>query len=969
MAPRALCMTGWGGQGSRCTAGGRFARVFACQSSNIIFHINFVRLRKIAHISLETDRPAPEMDSDDDYPMDYGLDALTSLMDEDDFGNVFDRDEENAAENDKPPTPPPKLSFEDALAGPSEPHHSKRKVKRTSKEHENKTSTNRKSTDGEKERQGSRKSTKQDTDRTSQGGHGDTEDDEANRSKEDLEEELRQMREKMMMLEQQLKKQKSQDETSPTVTKKSTPVNPYPSPPQSRPQKTKTESQNRLDFLTGPAKSPSPSQRSEEEPKRNGDRLSFLKGDPSVAASTPKQKVKTSPKKKSPTESFYSNGGGKKRVAHQPKQERGDGESHETGTPRPLGLSVKHNRNPTTGVKRELSPSADTLAPKRTKLLESDPVLVDKYSQIRILNPKISSETLRTKMEGRKMVRMSVIKSHMRNGEIEGDWVTMGVLVKKIPPKTSSNGKTFSIWKLSDLRDCSMTVSFFLFGDVHKNHWKNDEGTVLGLCNPSIMKARDKGDTDVALTVDNPLKVMVMGRSKDLGYCKATKKAGGQCENFVNRDQCEYCEYHVHSQYKKSKAKRGEFNSVIGPPDPKKKMLQKMMGKNESFMYGGHTYTTSSPAATANKKKTQVNLDFLRVAGARSMDAAVKANIVGKMEKKKDEETLKKLAAPSQAMQELLCAPTVGSMNLIKHLGTEEKKAQPKVKPVSASELLKSHKQEMLEMRKKQQANRQPSQAQASAAGSSPETFYPKLGKGLANSGDIVMFDSPSQKVSSSQKAMQRAIAKIKVKGPLTPDNPNAVKKKVSPKAQEAIKSKVEEASTSQGDTSSPPEEDKRKAKLFGEKMDKNSEEYKKLVQAKSSHSGALSEAQLEMQEKYFAELEKKEKMEDKMATISYVKCKIVSCKKCKYTYFSPSETCKTENHPLVWHEGVKRFFKCMNCSKRCISLQRYPKVACKNCGSSKFERTTMLADKKGPKLDSETLNLRGEDEMFLNKL
>eukprot|EP00058_Branchiostoma_floridae_P016247 XP_002601735.1 hypothetical protein BRAFLDRAFT_76045 [Branchiostoma floridae] len=740
---------------------------------------------------VETERS--EMDSDDDYPMDYGLDALTSLMDEDDFGNVFDRDEEND-KDEKPPTPPPKLSFEDAIAGPSAPQHSGKKIRKTSKENGNRASTNYKSTDGERERHGSRNSAKQsDTDRTAQSRQEDDEDDEANRSKEDLEEELRQMREKMMMLEQQLKKQNSQEDTSPAANKKCI-----------------------LWWLY----------------------LEVL--------------------------SMLQYGG-----------------THGTGTPRPLGPSVKHNRNPTAGVKRELSPSADTLAPKRTKLLESDPVLVDKYSQIRIVNPKISSETLRTKMEGRKMVRMSVIKSHMRNGEIEGDWVTMGVLVKKIPPKTASNGKTFSIWKLSDLRDCSVTISFFLFGEVHKNQWKNDEGTVIGLCNPSIMKARDKGDTDVALTVDNPLKVMVMGRSKDLGYCKATKKGGGQCENFVNKDQCEYCEYHVHSQYKKSKAKRGEFNSVIGPPDPKKKILQKMMGKNESFMYGGHTYTTTSPAAVANKKKTQVNLDFLRVTGARSMDAAVKANIVGKMEKKKDEETLKKLAAPSQAMQELLCAPTVGSMNLIKHLGTEEKRAQPKMKLVSASELLKNHKQEMLDMKKKQQANRQSSEAQGGAAGTSPEVFYPKLGKGLSNSQDIVVFDSPSHKVSSSQKAM----------------------------------------------------------------------------------------AQLEMQEKYFAELEKKERMEDKMATINYVKCKIVTCKKCKYTTFCPSESCKKENHPLVWHDGVKRFFKCMNCSKRCVSLQRYPQVACRSCGSSKFERTTMSAEKKGPTLDSEILNVRGEDEMFLNKL
>ena len=40
-------------------------------------------------------------------------------------------------------------------------------------------------------------------------------------------------------------------------------------------------------------------------------------------------------------------------------------------------------------------------------------------------------------MEGRKMVRMSSINLHVRCGEIEGDWVTIGVLVSKGEPRTS----------------------------------------------------------------------------------------------------------------------------------------------------------------------------------------------------------------------------------------------------------------------------------------------------------------------------------------------------------------------------------------------------------------------------------------------------------------------------------------------------------------------------------------------------
>ena len=34
----------------------------------------------------------------------------------------------------------------------------------------------------------------------------------------------------------------------------------------------------------------------------------------------------------------------------------------------------------------------------------------------------------------------------------------------------------------------NVIVSFFLFGDVNKEHWKTQTGTVIALLNPSIMK-------------------------------------------------------------------------------------------------------------------------------------------------------------------------------------------------------------------------------------------------------------------------------------------------------------------------------------------------------------------------------------------------------------------------------------------------------------------------------------------------
>lgn len=54
-----------------------------------------------------------------------------------------------------------------------------------------------------------------------------------------------------------------------------------------------------------------------------------------------------------------------------------------------------------------------------------------------------------------------------------------------------SQGKTFSIWHLNDLRDLTRHVSLFLFGDVHRQLWKTAQGSVVGLLNANPMKPRD----------------------------------------------------------------------------------------------------------------------------------------------------------------------------------------------------------------------------------------------------------------------------------------------------------------------------------------------------------------------------------------------------------------------------------------------------------------------------------------------
>lgn len=145
------------------------------------------------------------------------------------------------------------------------------------------------------------------------------------------------------------------------------------------------------------------------------------------------------------------------------------------------------------------------------------------------------------------------------------------------------------------------------------------------------------------------------------------------------------------------------------------------------------------------------------------------------------------------------------------------------------------------------------------------------------------------------------------------------------------------------------------------------SERFKKMMAMTSSHTDLLEQHDDEEQEKYFQKLEMKERLEEKMTSIYKVPCKAVRCSKCKYTSFSASELCKTERHPLKVFDAVKRFFKCGDCGNRTACLEVVPTRECKNCGSGRWERTTMMKERVVG--GAHTLSIRGGEQKFVNSV
>uniref|UniRef100_A0A3P8UEL7 Protein MCM10 homolog n=1 Tax=Amphiprion percula TaxID=161767 RepID=A0A3P8UEL7_AMPPE len=601
--------------------------------------------------------------------------------------------------------------------------------------------------------------------------------------------------------------------------------------------------------------------------------------------------------------------------------------------------------------------SAGQSKPASVPSLPKD-VAVERYSGLRLRKPRVSSSEMDRKMADRRLIRLSQVPERLTREKLEdSDWVTFAVLVSKATPQSNSSGKTFSIWKLNDLHNLEVFVSLLLFGEVHKEHWKTEPGTVIGILNPNPMKQKD-GYDGVSLTVDHPQKVLLMGEAQDYSTCKAMKKNGDPCSQIVNMYECQFCQYHVKAQYKKMSSKRAELQSSFSGKAPNKVKV-KGGSLRERLCQDGFYYGGVSSAACAPSLICCLN----------SMQSG-------------------EISGCSNDFKDLMLMPTRGALQLKKHLAQVSKGAAgAPVQSISASDLLKQQKQkqrEFLEKRRRRAdeiqkrvlqnsgvarpalgrgglmspkaASEVPKATQSPAA---PHT--PTLGRGFSEGEDILFFDKsppPAPSALSLSAAKLAALRKLRAKGAgLEKEDPNAVKRKRSNSSE--INTRVEKNRTSPNGTNE--EEEPAEKKKRDQLRYIQSEEFQKILNAKS-RNGAL-------QERYFNALVKKEQMEENMRGIREMKCRAVTCRKCSYTYFKPADRCVEENHDLRWHDALKRFFKCP-CGQRAIALDRLPHKHCSNCGLFKWERDGMLKEKMGPKIGGELLQPRGEEHAkFLNSM
>ena len=129
------------------------------------------------------------------------------------------------------------------------------------------------------------------------------------------------------------------------------------------------------------------------------------------------------------------------------------------------------------------------------------------------------------------------------------------------------NGK-YMVFTLTDLK---WTLDLYIFTTAYVRFRKLQPGTLIAILNPSIMPPPPgRADTNRwSLTLhSSDDTILEIGTSKDLGWCKATKKDGNPCNAWVDNRKNDFCEFHVDRNIERARRGRMEVQGMSAPFAP-----------------------------------------------------------------------------------------------------------------------------------------------------------------------------------------------------------------------------------------------------------------------------------------------------------------------------------------------------------------------------------------------------------------
>jgi minichromosome maintenance protein 10 len=192
--------------------------------------------------------------------------------------------------------------------------------------------------------------------------------------------------------------------------------------------------------------------------------------------------------------------------------------------------------------------------------------IIERLFGLKIRNPRISSSQLSSQLDQIASIRLSQVVSFRKTTSTidsnNSSWATVAVLGEKSPPRESSTGKPYSIWKLTDLDETMITVK--LYGAAHTDHCNISVGSIVAIFDARPPDQEYNQSNKFFLRTFSSENVLELGISTEFGYCKSHTASGEPCRNPVNIKKCQFCPFHVQKEYKRlMPTRRNEFQGTV----------------------------------------------------------------------------------------------------------------------------------------------------------------------------------------------------------------------------------------------------------------------------------------------------------------------------------------------------------------------------------------------------------------------
>ena len=235
--------------------------------------------------------------------------------------------------------------------------------------------------------------------------------------------------------------------------------------------------------------------------------------------------------------------------------------------------------------------------PSRSSTPVGDPSLFEPYSSSNLSRRYLPHAFLKREFEDKKPILMSKLWVEVKAPDFDipeefvmGDMVVFATIANKSQPFThkdphrtqthdapaqtsleqantsrdNDRGK-YMVLKLVDLKFPTLDLDLFLFSSAYTRWSKLTPGTVIAILNPDIMPPpKHKKDTNRwSLTLNSSEDtILEIGTNKDIGWCKAVKKDGQQCSDWVDKRKTEYCEFHINAGVERIRRGRMEVQGM-----------------------------------------------------------------------------------------------------------------------------------------------------------------------------------------------------------------------------------------------------------------------------------------------------------------------------------------------------------------------------------------------------------------------